>query len=118
MFLVVLESNFLLTLCFIKIDSGILTLDEIFFIKLLLYGDGRSDNKTNKYNISFYKSNLFGKRFDGQLMRYKIKNTFLPCLNSNVCFIILTNQTMRCSLVCKFIVNSFIFWYHCKHMFL
>ena len=60
----------------------------------------------------------FGKRFDGQLMRCKIKNTFLPCLNSNVCFIILTNQTMRCSLVCKFIVNSFIFWYHCKHIFL
>ena len=31
-----------------KIDSGILTLDEKSFTKLLLYGDGRYDSKTNK----------------------------------------------------------------------
>ena len=53
----------------IKIDSCILTLDEKSFTKLLLYGDGRYDSKTNKSiilaSINFIYSS---KRFDGQLM--------------------------------------------------
>ena len=43
----------------IKIDSCILMLDEKFFATLLLYGDGKYDSKTNKYNMSFYEIHLF-----------------------------------------------------------
>ena len=49
----------------IKIDSCILTLDENFLMKLLLYGYGRYDSKTNEsilVSISFIYSS---KRFDG-----------------------------------------------------
>ena len=52
----------------IKIDSCILTLDDKSFMKLVLYGDGRYDSKTNKSiilaSINFIYSS---KRFDGQL---------------------------------------------------
>ena len=43
----------------IKIDSCILMLDEKFFATLFLYGDGKYDSKTNKYNMSFYEIHLF-----------------------------------------------------------
>ena len=53
----------------IQIDLCILTLDDKSFMKLLLYGDGRYDSKTNKSiilaSINFMYSS---KRFDGQLM--------------------------------------------------
>ena len=53
----------------IKIDSCILTLDEKYFTKLLLYGDDRYDRKINKSiilaSINFIHSS---KRFDGELM--------------------------------------------------
>ena len=53
----------------IKIGSCILTLDEKSFTKLLMYGDGRYDSKTNKSiilaSINFIYSS---KRFDGQLL--------------------------------------------------
>ena len=53
----------------IEIDLCILTLDDKSFMKLLLYGDGRYDSKTNKSiilaSINFMYSS---KRFDGQLM--------------------------------------------------
>ena len=53
----------------IKIDSCILTLYEKSFTKLLLYGDGRYDSKTNESiilaSINFIYSS---KCFDGQLM--------------------------------------------------
>ena len=53
----------------VKTDSCILTLDQKSFTKLLLYGDGRYDSKTNKsiilVSINFIYSS---KRFDGQLM--------------------------------------------------
>ena len=52
----------------IKIDSCILALDENSFTKLLLHGDGRDDNKTNKSII---------------------------LASINVCLIISTNQVMR-----------------------
>ena len=49
-----------------KIDSCIFTLDGKFLTKLLLYGDSKYDNKTNKStilaSINFIYSN---KRFDG-----------------------------------------------------
>ena len=45
----------------IKIDSCTLTTEEKSFTKLLLYGDGRNDRKTN---ISIYSS----KHFDEQLI--------------------------------------------------
>ena len=52
----------------IKIDSCILTLDDKSFMKLVLYGDGRYDSKTNKSiilaSINFIYSS---KCFDGQL---------------------------------------------------
>ena len=53
----------------VKIDSCILTLDQKSFTKLLLYGDGRYDSKTNK-SIILVSINLIysSKRFDGQLM--------------------------------------------------
>ena len=53
----------------VKIDSCILTLDQKSFTKLLLYGDGRYDSKTNK-SITLVSINLIysSKRFDGQLM--------------------------------------------------
>ena len=53
----------------IKIDSCILTLDEKSFTKLLLYGDGRYDSKTNK-NLILASINFIysSKRFDEQLM--------------------------------------------------
>ena len=53
----------------IKTDSCILTPDEKSFTKLLLYGDGRYDSKTNKSiiltSINFIYSS---KRFDGHLI--------------------------------------------------
>ena len=53
----------------IKNDSCILTLDETSFTKLLLYGDSRYGNKTNKSivlaSVNFIYSS---ERFDGQLM--------------------------------------------------
>ena len=53
----------------IKINSCILTLDEKSLTKLLLYGDGRYDSKTNKSlilaSINFIYSS---KSFDGQLI--------------------------------------------------
>ena len=53
----------------IKIDSCILTLDEKYFTKLLLYRDGRYDSKTNKTIIlSSIKIIDSSKHFDGQLM--------------------------------------------------
>ena len=53
----------------VKTDSCILTLDQKSFTKLLLYGDGRYDSKTNK-SIILVSINLIysSKRFDGQLM--------------------------------------------------
>ena len=52
-----------------KINSCILTLDEKSLTKLLLYGDGRYDSKTNKKlilaSINFI---YYSKRFYGQLM--------------------------------------------------
>ena len=53
----------------VKIDSCVLTLDQKSFTKLLLYGDGRYDSKTNK-SIILVSINLIysSKRFDGQLM--------------------------------------------------
>ena len=53
----------------IKIDSCILTLDEKYFTKLLLYRDGRYDSKTNKTIIlSSIKIIDSSKHLDGQLM--------------------------------------------------
>ena len=53
----------------IKTDSCILTLDEKFFTKLLVYGDSRFDSKTNKSIIlASVKFIYSSKGFDGQLM--------------------------------------------------
>ena len=53
----------------VKTDSWILTLDEISFTKLLLYGDDRYDSKTNKSTILVSINLIYSsKRFDGQLM--------------------------------------------------
>ena len=53
----------------IKTDSCILTLDENFFTKLLVYGDSRFDSKTNKSIIlASVKFIYSSKGFDGQLM--------------------------------------------------
>ena len=53
----------------IKINSCILTLEEKYFTKLLLYGDGRYDSKTSTSiilaSINFVYSS---KRFDRKLM--------------------------------------------------
>ena len=66
---------------FIKIDSWILTLDEQFSTKLLLYGDVRYESKINKSvvlaSIKFIYSS---KRFDGQLMWCRKQNICLHCL--------------------------------------
>ena len=53
----------------IKIDSCILTLDEMSLTKLLLYGDDRYNCKTNK-SITLASINLIysSESFDGQLM--------------------------------------------------
>ena len=53
----------------IEIDSCILTLDEESFTKLLLYGDGRYDNKRKKSIILACNNFIYSsKRFDGQFM--------------------------------------------------
>ena len=53
----------------IEIDSCILTLDEESFSKLLLYGDGRYDNKRKKSIILACNNFIYSsKRFDGQFM--------------------------------------------------
>ena len=54
----------------IKIDSCILTRDENYFTKLLLYGDGRYDSKTNKSIILAFSISFILVKFilDGQLM--------------------------------------------------
>ena len=53
----------------IKIDSCILTLDEKYFTKFFLYGDGRYDTKTNE-SIILASINFiyYSKRFNGELM--------------------------------------------------
>ena len=53
----------------IKIDSCILTLDEKSFTKLILYGNGRYDRKTNMCIIlASIKLIYSSKLFDGYLM--------------------------------------------------
>ena len=53
----------------IKTDSCILTLDKKSFTKLLLYGGGRYDSKTNKSIILSYIHFIYSsERFDGQLL--------------------------------------------------
>ena len=53
----------------IKIDSYIITLDEKSFRKLLLYGCGRHDSKTNKSIILASINSIYSSKcFDGQLM--------------------------------------------------
>ena len=80
----------------IKIDSCNPTLDEKFFTKLLLYGDGRYDSKTNESitlaSINFINSS---KRFDGQLMWLRKHYICLRCLDFSVCLIKSMNQIMR-----------------------
>ena len=53
----------------VKTGSCILTLDEKSSTKLLVYGDGRYDSKTNK-SIILVSINFicYSKRVDGQLM--------------------------------------------------
>ena len=53
----------------IKIDSSIATLDEKSFTKLLLYGDGRYDWKTNKSIILASINFIYASKcFDEQSM--------------------------------------------------
>ena len=71
-----------------KIDSGILILDAKSFTKLLPYGDGSYNNKTNTSIIlASIKFIYSSKRFDGQSMWFKIKNICLTCLDFSVCLI-------------------------------
>ena len=65
----------------IKIDSCILTLEEKYFTKLLLYGDGRYDSKTNTSTILASINFVYSsKRFDAKLMWWKKRNICLSCL--------------------------------------
>ena len=52
-----------------KLDSNILSLDEISLTKLLLYGDSKYENKVNKKTLlASINAVLSTKRFEGQLM--------------------------------------------------
>ena len=54
---------------FIKIDSCILRLDGKSLTKLLLYGDGRYDSKTNKSIILASMNFIYSSKcFDRELM--------------------------------------------------
>ena len=52
-----------------KVDSSILNLDEISLSKLLLYGDGKFENKVKeKILLASINFALCAKLFEGQLM--------------------------------------------------
>ena len=108
----------------IKTDLCKLTLNQKSFTKLLLYGDGRYDSKTNTSiilaSIKFIYSR---KRSELQLIWWKKRNICLRCLDFQCLLDYINGPDKEVLSYCVYLsvffrffinVNCFVCWYHCN----